>query len=902
MPRIPGLHRVFRLGGQARQIEREVDDELTFHFAEEERRLAARGLDAARARQDAERRFGDVRRYRDELTRIDRGQVRAEQRADWWEALRDDLRYALRGIRRQPGFAIVVALTFALGIGANAVMFGVIDRLLLRPPAHVVAPDALYTLESSQLFQGERYGNTAFAASAVREMAARVPAFTDVVGSGGTTMSLGRGARAEPVDARFVSGNFFTVLGTKPLRGRVLLPADDAEPTGAPVAVIGEGFWRRQFGGRPDVLGQSVELNGQVYTVVGVTPRAFAGVDRIPPDIWLPMHSVALNPVLADRLSDDWQWLTLTGRLRAGATPALATEQVTRALRSLGGQREEGARDTTTLGTLNSVLPMAARGDSPEARVSTLLLAVSGFVLLIACANVANLLLARAVARQREIAVRLALGISRRRLVRQLLTEGMVMALLGGVGAVLVLRWGGRAVERLLLGDAGALGSTVDGRTLVFLSVATVIAGLLASLLPALQGGRLALTSALRTGAGDGGGRRARSRALLLTLQTALAAVLLVGTGVFVRSLIAVQQTRLGMDTSHVLVGRMPLRSQGIEPARVASLFEQAAQQSARVPGVSHTALAAGLPLSSSYSTRFRVPGRDSLPHVKDGGPYVNAVSADYLATMGTRVLRGRGFTAGDDRPTAQRVAVINEAMARLYWPDADPIGQCVQVGADSLPCTTIIGIVENARRQRIVEPVSLQYLVPLAHAVPFMRDRVLFARLAPEADPATTAAAVKRAMQGLGADLPYADVFPMRDLLGSELRPWRLGASMFGAFGVLALTLAAIGLYSVISFGVAQRTREIGVRLALGAESRDVLGLVVRQGVVLAAGGALIGAVIAYASGPLVDDLLYETSPRDPAVFAGVLALILFTAFAASLLPALRATRVDPAVALRSE
>ena len=905
MPRIPGLHRVFRLGGQARQIEREVDDELAFHFAEEERRLSARGVDAPTARRDAEQRFGDVRRYRDELTRIDRGQARAERRADWWESVADDLRWAFRGIRRQPGFAVVVTLTFALGIGANAVMFGVVDRLLLQPPSHVAEPGRFYTLASSELFQGERYENSSFSVPTVDRIAAGIPAFEDVIGAGGATMSLGRGVDAEPVDTRLVTGNYFSVLGVAPVRGRLLQPADDAEPAGSPVAVISDGFWRRRFGSRDDVLGQTVQLDGETFTVVGVAPRGFAGTDRMPPDVWLPIHSLALSPTRIDRLSDDWQWLTITGRLRADATPALAAEQITRVFRALHDEQGENRRpgpDTTTVATVNSVLPMDARGDSAEARVSKLLLGVSLFVLLIACANVANLLLARAVARQREIAVRLALGISRRRLIGQLLTEGMVLALLGGLGALLVVHWGGTAVERLLLGGDGALGATVDGRTLLFTAVATVGAGLLASLLPALQGGRLSLTRALRTGAGDGGGRRARSRALLLTVQTALAAVLLVGTGVFVRSLVAVQQTRLGMDTDQVLVGRMPLRSQGIAPDRVAMLFEAAARESARVPGVSHTALAAALPLSSSFSTPFRVPGRDSLPRVKDGGPYVNAVSADYLATLGVRLLRGRGFTPADDRPTAQRVAVINESMARLYWPDADAVGQCVQVGADSLPCTTVIGVVENARRQHIVEPVSLQYLVPLAHAGPFMRDRVLFARRTPGADPGATAIAVKRSMQGLGADLPYADVFPMSDLLDRELRPWRLGASMFGAFGLLALTLAAIGLYSVISFGVAQRTREFGVRLALGAETPGLLAMVVRQGVTLAAGGALIGAVIAYAGGPLVSDMLYETSPRDPAVFAGVVALIFVTAFLASLLPALRATRVDPAVALRAE
>ncbi len=904
MAHIPGLRRIFRLGGRSRQVELEVDEELAFHFAEEEHRLVARGLAPEEARVDARRRFGDVSLYRSKLTQIDRGQLQLERRADRWEALRDDLRYAIRGIRRQPGFAAIVAITLALGIGANAVMFGVVDRLLLQPPAHVGAPEELYSLRVARDFRGETLQSNTFAVDELSDIARAVPAFSSVVGEGGMTMSMGRGQGAEPVQARFVTGNYFAGLGVRAELGRTLQPPDDVAPTGVPVAVVSEGFWRRHFGAAEDVVGRPLELDRQQYTVVGVAPGGFAGIGRAQPDVWVPLHTIALNPAWGpQRMSDDWQWLRAVGRVRAGISPTVAEAQLTQLLATRAeAEGSPGQSMELPTGILESVLPIVARRDSPESRVATLLFGVSVLVLLVACANVANLLLARAVARRREVAVRLALGVSRGRLIRQLLTEGMVLAILGGAGALLVVRWGGTLVERLLLGGTIGSASVVDGRTFIFTSVATVAAGLLAGTFPALLGSRLSLTSALRTGAGDGGGRRVRSRATLLTLQTALSVILLVGTGLFVRSLVAVEQTRLGMDTGQLLVGRMALGGQEMDSTRVDAIFEQASVSVARLPGVASTAVSAGLPLASSFGTGFHIPGRDSLPTLPDGGPYVNAVSANFLPTLGTNVLRGRGFETTDYGPGALRVAVVNETMARLYWPDGDPIGECVRIGPDSLPCSTIVGVMENARRQSIVEQESLQYLVPISDAMSFMQDRVLFVRIKPGVDRDAVAAATQREMQGIAPDLPYASVFPMSDLLDDEVRPWRLGATMFGIFGALALVLAAVGTYGVISYGVAQRTREMGVRIALGAAPREVLWLVVRQGVLLAAVGIVAGAAVALSGSHFVADLLYQTSPRDPLVYGGVIVVLLGTSVLASLIPARRAAQVDAAVALRTD
>jgi predicted permease len=358
---------------------------------------------------------------------------------------------------------------------------------------------------------------------------------------------------------------------------------------------------------------------------------------------------------------------------------------------------------------------------------------------------------------------------------------------------------------------------------------------------------------------------------------------------------------RLGLDVNQVLVGTMRLRGLGYEPERVDATFREMAERVRAVPGVRGAALSTALPFYSTSAVRFRLPGRDSLPRVADGGPYINAVSPGYLRTLGTHLLRGRDFAEGD-RAGSAPVAIVNQAMAELYWPGESAVGQCILIGDPGAPCTTVVGVMENARRQGIVEGTSLQYLVPLGQQPAFMRVGQLVARLAPDADVALASAAVGRAMQGVGADLPYADVFPMSDLLAGELRPWRMGAAMFGAFGALALLLAAVGLYGVVAYSVSQRTQELGVRMALGAQRGDVRRMVLRQGVALAAVGVAIGAVLALLLAPRVGDLLFKTSPRDPMVFGGVVATMLVVAVAACLVPAWRASRVDPAITMRAE
>ncbi|MGI8497720.1 MAG: FtsX-like permease family protein [Gemmatimonadaceae bacterium] len=386
----------------------------------------------------------------------------------------------------------------------------------------------------------------------------------------------------------------------------------------------------------------------------------------------------------------------------------------------------------------------------------------------------------------------------------------------------------------------------------------------------------------------------------LLIAQGALSIVLLVGAGLFVRSLQRVRGTDLGFDPTRVVVAHMELGSVGYSDAQTSDLFERMYERVRVMPGVAHAALAVNTPFWTSMSTRFRIPGRDSLPRLADGGPYYNPVTPDYFATLGTRIVRGRGFGAGD-RVGSPRVMVISQRMANLYWPGVDAIGQCAKVGSDTVPCSVVVGIAEDIHRQDVHDQPTLMYYIPLAQKqtrIPPLR--VLYART--DGDPARLVQGVRREMQSVAANLPYANVRPMQDLIDPQIRPWRLGATMFGIFGVIALLVAAVGLYSVLSYTVVQRTHEMGVRMALGAQAGDVLRMIVGEGVRVTLVGIALGAAIAFVAGRGVASLLFETKPNDPLVFGMVTAALLLASVAASALPAWRATRVDPSTALRAD
>jgi predicted permease len=901
----PRVRRLFRLA--VRRPERavaEMDDEIRFHIDMRVAQLVARGWTTDAARGEALRLFGPFTEMRDSLHAAARRREEILTMSDKFDALRHDVEYALRQIARAPGLAVAVIATFALGIGANATMFGIIDRLLLRPPAHVRAPEELERVEMNLKWSGEEYTSSGFSYPSYIDFRDRVPGFASVaMQTYSNPISLGLGPDARKINGILVSGTYFRTLGTSTAVGRPILPADDVPPNGSPVVVIGNGLWQREFGGDRGVIGKPISLAKRDFTIIGVAPKGFVGTGSKPIDVWIPVTAAeglrfAGKNWASDRTST---WLSVVGRAKPGTSAAVLGAQVSSAYRA--GEIAGGRKvDSTARGQVTSVLPSRQRKLSPERRVAALLGGVSVLVLLIACANVANLLLVRAFSRRREIAVRLALGISRPRLVRQLVTESVVLALAGGLAALALVHWGSALVQNVLLGDFAWPDSPIDGRVLAFTALATLAVGLVTGLVPALQGSDPHLSSTLREGTRGAGLSRSRTRAALLLVQAAVSVILLIGTGLFVRSLRNVHGVRLGLDVDRLLIATIDLRSVGIDSSAADDYFDRARDAASQIPGVAAVTVGDATPFGDwSMGTDISVPGRDSLAKHNES-PIQSFVQSNYFSTVGTRIVAGRAFVAADAGTAAPRVVIVNEAIAKWLWPAQTALGHCIRMGKKTDPCAEIVGIAENTHRSSIAQNDDpLQIYVPLAHVTSTARARVLVVRPT-GLDPDALVDAVRRVMQTAVAGVPFANVRPMRSALDDELRPWELGATMFAAFGFIALVLSSLGLYSVVAYTVAQRMHEMGVRVALGAQSNDIRRLVLAQGLRIAALGVAGGTIIALVSGKFVAPMLFQTSPKDPVVFGSVIVLLLAVATIASLVPARRAMRADPLVALRAE
>jgi predicted permease len=802
-----------------------------------------------------------------------------------------DLRYALRTFARSPALVAAAVVCLALGIGANATIFGVVDTLLFRPPPHVQDPERvvrLYFRRHYPAFGMNTSSITGYPLYTLIRASARafdaLAAYTYAQNA-----SLGRGVDARRVHVVLASASYFPLLGVRPALGRFYL-ADEDRPGGPSVVVLGYGFWRAAFQGDSGILGRQLQLGRGSYTVVGVAPERFTGVNLENVDAWVPLTAATPELMGPGSLNRGSYFLQIIGRLGPGGREP-AQREATLAFRA---EEVYSGVDSTAVALLGPVQHARGPEISQNARVSLWLTAVSVIVLLVACANVANLLLARALQRQREIAVRLALGVARLRLARLLVTESVLLALAGGVAALLVTLWAGPVIRAFLLPDMPALALAVDARVLLFTGGVALLTGFLAGLVPALQASRADLTPALKAGAREGHYRRSRLRAALLAGQVALTVTLIVGAGLFVRSLRNVQGQDFGFDPLRTLRVTMDLRAAGYRPAEINQLNLRMLARLEALPGVGAAAATIGHPLGWLTASSVSVPGRDSIPQLKAGGPYYQRVTAGYFAAMGTPV-RGRAFTPPD---RGAPVAIVSETMARLLWPGHPAIGKCFFVGSDKR-CSEIVGVVPDARRFSAVEDVAMQFYVPFTDdSSEFITALVVRARGRPE----DLVAPVRAAIQGTAANLPYADVTPLADLLAPSIRPWRLGSTMFSAFAVLALVLAAVGLYGVLAYTVAQRTQEIGIRVAMGARHGNVLGLMVGQGVKIAALGAGIGALAALAGGRVLGSLLYGVSPRDPLVLLGAAVIPLVVAAVASYVPARRAAKVDPVVALRYE
>ncbi len=903
----PGLRRAFRLG-RASDVEREVDDELRHHFDLEVRELMERGLDAEQARREAERRFGDLTATRRRLVTIDRSRVAGERRADWWGAVLQDLHYAARGLRLRPGFAFAVVLTLGLGIGANATMFGIVDRLLLRPPAYLADAGRVHRVWFvRRTTEGKDFAGTNTSYRRYLDMLTMTKSFDVVAAFIDPSLAVGTGEAASEMHVLGVTASYWRLFAMRPEVGRFFAEDENRPPAGTPVAVLGYEFWRERYGGSADVVGRALRIGQRDYTIIGVAPRGFMGTAM--------GNAVAVIPITAALAENGappiavtsymFQWPEIFVRRRPGVSAAAAAADLTLAYqRSYAQQLVEMPRSMPIAlvrprGVVASVLKDAGPRGSADAKVALWLVGVAAIVLIIACANVGNLLLARAFGRRREIAVRLALGISRSRLLVQLLTESVLLAALGGVAGLLIAHWGGGILRAVLIPDVDWTGTLSDPRVLAFGAAAALLAGLLAGLAPAITAGRGDVAPALKAGVREGTYHRSRLRTALLIVQGALSVVLLVGAGLFVESFHRVRSLPLGYDPDRLLYVNPVLRSVQLDTGPAGQLRDALAERALGVPGVEASTRVLTVPFLFQWNFPIRVPGLDTayLNHIGGGDLQLQAVSPSYFATVGTRLVEGRGITAGDAQG-APLVIVVSQSLAHALWKNEEALGRCVRIGADTAPCRTVVGVAADIVRSDFRDDPKLSYYVPIVQWRPgmgglFVRTRGPAAALAEQ-----VRIALQRAMPGDA----YVTVRPMADIVGTNMRQWDLGATMFTIFGALALVVAAVGLYSVTSYGVVQRTHELGVRVALGAQARDVVRLVLGEGMRLAAIALALGLVGALVAGRFVAPLLFETSPRDPLVLGAVAGLLLAIALAASAMPALRAARVDPNLALRDE
>jgi putative ABC transport system permease protein len=890
------------LHGEA--MDRELEEEIRLHIAlETEDLIRTQGVSPEEARRQAMVAFGGLERYR--------GEHRDVRGVGWIERPLQDLRYALRGMKRSPGFAVAVVLTLALGIGANTAMFSVVDRLLFRAPPMMPHPDRVHQVYLSNTFRGKEYTNWGVQYKRYVDLTQFTRSFTRTALYTQRQLAIGAGEVGREMSVGAVSASFFGLFDASPALGRYFTTAEDEPPDGTPVAVLGYGYWQTRYGGRTNALGQHVKIGATTYTVVGVAPEGFVGLwPDAPPAAFIPIaaYGAEMRSRLVGLPADEdwwttyhWTWARMLAERKPGVTVAAANADLTRAyVRSYRIQLSENPHATPLAESnphaeIASVLSDRGPKESSTAKVATWISGVALIVWLIACANVANLLLARAMRRRREIAVRLALGIGRGRLAAQLLTESVLLALMGGVAGVAVAQWGGALLRARLLSKTSTATVVGDPRTLLFAGAAAVIAGFLAGLAPLLQTRRTSLTRELREGAREGTYQRSATRVALLVLQATLSATLLVGAGLFVRSLLKVRTVPLGYDVAPVAVVDLNMRGVVLDSAQKVTLRQRLLDAARTIPGVESAALQRTMPFWSTWDEDLHVAGIDSVSRL--GEFDLNAVSPGYFATMGTRILRGRGIT-DEDVAGAPGAMVVSEAMARKLWPDKDAVGQCVRVGADTVPCTYVVGIAEDIKNSSLSDDPSLYYYVASAQMLPdqgglFIRTR---------GDVARSTEIIRRTLQRVMPGGSYVTVTPMSDVLGSETQSWQLGATMFVIFGILALVLAAIGLYGVIAYNVAQRFHELGVRVALGAGAPDLVRLVLSQGMRVATIGLVLGVAIALAAGRWLKPLLFQESPHDPVVLGIVAAVLLGVAALASFIPALRAAHVDPVRALRTE
>src|SRR5262245_5910416 len=831
--------------------------------------------------------------------------------------LGSDLRYALRTLTQNPGFPAVVVLTLALGLGANTAIFTLLDQVLLRM-LPVQDPERLVVIDAPGTWLGSTHNrsNTLMPISRPMFEALRdgAPPFAGVLAHYTSPIHLTVGAATESVAGDLVSGSFFEVLGLKPAEGRLFVPSDDGAPGSNPVVVLSYGFWTRRFGTDPAAVGRTVLVNSHPMTVVGVAPKGFQGVEiGRAVDVFVP---ISMQPQVIPtwtRGLDDWRvrWLTAMARLK----PDTSLEQAQAGLAVLYRQLlEENLAHLTTANESfrqaflkkSLVLLPGGRGTSElrgQSKAPLLvLMAMVGLVLLIACANVANLLLVRATSRRKEISLRLALGASRGRIVRQLLAESLALSIVGGTLGLLAAGWTTGALIRVLpMEDASrALSPDPDVRVVLFTFALSALTGLLFGLAPALQATRGDLASTLKDEAAAviGGSRGFRIRQGLVVAQVALSLLLLIGAGLFTHSLVNLRSLDPGFAAERVLAFTVHPALSGRPLGARVQMVEAIREEIAAEPGVASVSLAeVGLMTGSDYSNTVSVEGY-SAKEDEDMNPQFNGVGPGFFATLGIPLVSGRDLSAAD-AAGAPKVAVVNQTFARYFFGSGDPLGRRFALGRSGPYDVTIVGVVRDGKTASLRETPFRFVYTPFSQSAG-LGEVTYYVRTA--VDPTALGPRLRRVVANVDTSLPVTDMKTLRAQIGESLFVERLVAALSAAFGLLATLLAAVGLYGVMSYGVTLRTREIGVRMALGAERRAVLLLVLQEVVALAAVGVAVGLPAGYGVGRLIESQLFGVTARDPATFAIATFALSLSALLAGYLPAARAMRVDPVVALRYE
>jgi len=813
--------------------------------------------------------------------------------------LAQDLRFALRILLKHPGFTAVAVLTLSLGIGANAALFSVANTVFLRIPAALTESDRLVALgrvSSEQQWAG--FGHLTFL-----EYRRTARSFSGLAAERGATLVLHAGGQPVPLHATLVTGDYFAVLGVRMERGRDFLPEEDRAPGAAAVAILSDDAWRSHFGADPTILERTTRLNDTRFTVIGIAPPGFRGLEADSrTEVWIPlMMEAEARPIFPVLNSDFFTSLRPVGRLAPGVSLAQAQAEMD-VLASLIERPQGRAHEAMRVRLSPHVsLPDPGWRDYALAYLAPLS-AAAVLVLLIVCLNLAGLLIARSASRRREIAVRLALGAGRSRLVRQLLGEALVLTVPGALGGLLVARWVTALVRARVARD---MAFDTDVRVVAFTALLAVATSVLLALVPALEATRGDPARALRDDRGAGS-RPSRLRPALVIAQVAVSLVLCTGAGLLVRTLRKAAAVDVGFETRHLLVASPDLSLAGYSDARASAFYPRLSEELSALPGVRSVSWASAEPVDPGFlhgTRQVELEGAGAGPTTRVEVDY-NEVGPRYFETLGLRVLRGRALGARDDS-AAPLVAVINEAMGRRYWPEGDPVGRRLRLVLfmDLSPPLEIAGVVPDVHTASLELQVRPEVFVPLAQYARrrqrLERNAVVLVRVGPDW---SGTAAVADAVRRLDADLPPVAAETEAGRMADRLSERRLYADLVGLFGILALVLAAVGLYGMLAFEVARRTCEIGVRMALGATRADVLGMVMRQAFVVAAAGVALGLLGSVALTRVLTAVLYGVTPRDPLSFIAAVIVITAAAMLASWLPARRAMAVEPIVALRSE